>query len=103
MRRAARKDENHNPIAEHLESLGWSVLDMSRLGGGAPDMLAARRGFSALIEAKRDGKAKLKPGQQTFAAKWKGVCIKAISPEDAEEQLDLAEKYQYLRCAGYKA
>lgn len=51
----------------------------------------------------KDGSAKdkrqheLRAGQKTFAANWPGVCIKAVSPEDAEQQLNLAESFQYLR------
>jgi len=48
------------------------------------------------VECKQPGK-QLKPGQQEFARSWPGVVIKATSPEEAETQLDLAEKYQFLR------
>ena len=98
VRRAAKKDANHNDVADYLEALGWSVLDLSQLGKGKPDMLVARHGFSALIEVKDGGKVpskqKLSKDQETFAKGWKGVCIKALSPEDAEKQLRLAALYQ---------
>lgn len=106
MRRAARKDANHNDIAAHLKTCGFSVLDLSQLGHGKPDMLVARRGFAALVEAKDGSRPlrdrKLNDGQAKFAASWKGVCIKAESPEDAEKQLNLAESFQYLRMSGGK-
>lgn len=48
------------------------------------------------MEVKLPGK-KLNAGQQLFSRGWDGVVIKATSPEDAERQLDLAEKYTFLR------
>jgi len=44
--------------------------------------------------AKSPSRIKLTPDQETFAKGWKGVCIKALSPEDAEKQLRLAALYQ---------
>jgi hypothetical protein len=107
MRRAAKTDGTHSAIRDHLRAAGWSVHDTAPVGGGFPDLVCARRGFTALVECKNGtlspSRRNLNPGQVSFVSKWKGVCIKAVSPEDAERQLDLAEKYQYLRCAGYQA
>ena len=95
--RAAKVDANHGAIRDHLKTKGWSVLSLARLGNGAPDLLVGRRGFSALVEVKSSVGKRLREGQQLFARSWNGVCIKAVSPVDAETQLDRAEKYQYLR------
>lgn len=95
--RGGRVDANHGEIREHLRKIGWSVFDTSAVGRGFPDLVVARRGFSALVEVKNGSKKKLNAGQQQFSMGWDGVCIKATSPADAELQLDLAEKYQYLR------
>lgn len=101
MRRAAKKDANHNEIVKHLKAEGWAVLDLSRLGGGCPDILVSRRGFQVLVEIKDGSKPpsgrQLTDAQAKFWKDWPGVKIVAKSPEDAELQLDLAEKYQYLR------
>lgn len=95
--RAKKVDGNHGRIREHLRAIGWSVFDTSAVGRGFPDLVVARRGgFTALVEVKQPGK-KLNAGQQLFSRGWDGVVIKATSPEDAEQQLDLAEKYTYLR------
>lgn len=95
--RAKKVDGNHAAVREHLRNAGWRVFDSHDFGRNFPDLVVARRGgFTALVEVKQPGK-KLKPGQQEFARDWPGVCIKAEGPEDAECQLDLAEKYQYLR------
>jgi hypothetical protein len=39
MRRAARKDANHDEIADALRAAGCWVLDLSAVGGGCPDLL----------------------------------------------------------------
>lgn len=96
MRRAAKVDLTHAPIRDHLLMAGWSVKSTARVGDDFPDLIVARRGFTALIECKT-GKKKLSEGQSEFHRHWPGVVIKANNPLDAELQLDLAEKYQYLR------
>lgn len=101
MRRAARKDDNHNEVAKHLKDAGWKLLDLSGVGNGCPDILAGRGGFLALLELKDGTKPpsarKLTDAQERFWKDWPGVKIIAKSPEDAEAQLNLAESYQYLR------
>lgn len=93
MRRAARKDANHNSIADHLRSLGWSVLDLSRLGDGAPDMAVGKPGFAAVIEVKDGSKSpsdrKLTEDEERFRAGWEGPYVLALSPEDAAIQLEV--------------
>lgn len=94
--RAKKVDTTHGAIRDHLRAIGWSVFDTSAVGRGFPDLVCARRGFTALVEAKTPGRG-LNSGQQLFSRGWDGVTIKATSPQEAELQLDLAEKYQYLR------
>jgi hypothetical protein len=86
MRRAAKKDASHNPIADCLRNLGWSVLDLSRLGDGAPDMAVSRGGFCCLIECKSEG-GKLNAEQAAVKDRWQAAYIVAYSPEDALTQL----------------
>ena len=99
--RAKRVDSNHGQIRDYLRSTGWSVFDASALGRGFPDLVVARRGLTALVEVKDGAKCesarKLTDAQAKFWKDWPGVKIVAKSPEDAELQLDLAEKYQLLR------
>jgi hypothetical protein len=95
--RAKRIDGNHAEIRDHLRAVGWWVFDAHDLGRGFPDLVVARRGMIALVEVK-DGKGKrLNDKQQRLMAECPGVVIKATSAKDAETQLDLAEKYQFLR------
>jgi len=51
-RRRARVDANHAAVVAALRLRGWYVHDCSRLGGGFPDLVVARRGRIALIEVK---------------------------------------------------
>ena len=93
MRRAAKKDENHNTIADHLRKLGWSVLDLSRLGGGCPDMVVGRTdpGYCALVEVKRPGE-KLTEDQVDVKAKWDAPYFIAYTPEQIAADLYIAWK-----------
>lgn len=95
--RAKKVDGNHGAVRDHLRAIGWSVFDTAPVGRGFPDLVCARRGFTALVEIKDGEKKHLRPEQQRFAREWRGVVIKATSPSDAETKLDLAEKYQFLR------
>ena len=90
MRRAAKKDINHNAVADHLMSLGWSVLDLSRAGNGIPDMAIGRlgqRGQACLVEVKRDDKQELTEREQWIKDRWEGPYLIVTGPEDAERQL----------------
>jgi hypothetical protein len=42
MRRHAKKDTCHNPISKALIRAGCTVLDLSHLGDGVPDVLVRR-------------------------------------------------------------
>jgi hypothetical protein len=81
MRRAAKKDANHETIAAAFRKLGYSVLDLSRQGDDCPDMLCAKDGLSVLVEAKMP-KGKLTSGQRVFVANWRGAVEVARSVDD---------------------
>lgn len=87
MRRAAKKDGNHNAIAAYLKARGWSVEDTHRQSDGFPDLVAGVPGFACLIEVKEPG-GKLTPKEQQFAERWTGPYIVAYSGEHAEQQLN---------------
>lgn len=53
---AARTDANHGEIRTALRQLGCYVVDLSRAGGGVPDLLVGFRGTWFLIEAKDGSK-----------------------------------------------
>jgi len=95
MRQAARTDDNHQEIIDALRKVGCSVLDLSRVGSGAPDIAAGRMDINGvkhnyLIEIKNSNKPpsqrKLTPDQVKFHADWKGQ-INTVKSVD--EALDL--------------
>jgi len=92
-RRAARKDGNHNEIADGLRALGWYVMDLSRAGMGVPDILvgkpatAIHRGVVIPCEIKQPGKA-LTPKETDVRKAWEPCSYLVVtSLEDALEQL----------------
>jgi hypothetical protein len=72
MRRAARQDVNHAELADEFRRLGASVIDLSQLGGGIPDVCIGVGKQVALVEFKRDAKAKFTPDQLDFMTTWNG-------------------------------
>lgn len=87
MRYRARKDANHNDIADCFVSCGATVADTSQLGGDFPDMVIALCGFNVLVEVK-DGskspsKSKLSDGQNNFMLAWRGWYVVIKSVDDA--------------------
>ena len=70
MRLKARTDGTHKDIVKALRKVGCKVLDLSRVGGGCPDLLVRRRnGEPALMEVKT-ARGGLTPDQQRFIADW---------------------------------
>ena len=87
-RRAAKTDENHAAIRDHLRDGGWSVWDSSAVGRGFGDFVVSRLGHTAVLEAKVGAKG-LNELQRTFRDKWQGAYFVVRSPDDAERQLNL--------------
>lgn len=91
MRRAAKIDANQPSIIKAFRSLGWSVLVLSQMGQGCPDILCAKAGLTILAEIK-DGslpasQRKLTPDQRDFHRKWLG-CILIIKSIDDVSDFD---------------
>jgi hypothetical protein len=81
-----RHDDEHRPIVDTLERLGFACLDLSGVGGGAPDLLVADRGQLTLVEIKTAGTQyakRLRDSQRTFAARWPVPVVVLDSPESA--------------------
>lgn len=89
MRTAAKKDANHNEIADRLVELGWVVQDLSQLKNCC-DMAAAKNFFTVMIEVKDGSKPpsqrKLTKGETEFRNKWcqQGVWYLCESIEDVD-------------------
>lgn len=87
MRRAARTDANHAEIVRSLRVIGASVEDLSRVGGGCPDLLVGYHGVTLLLEVKDGTKPpsarKLTGDQVTWHERWRGQCAVVKSAEEA--------------------
>ena len=87
MRRAARVDANQAEIVKLLRKAGCSVLDMSRLGGGAPDIAIGYGGLTMLCELKDGSKPpsarKLTADEQKWHDTWTGGVRLITNPDDA--------------------
>lgn len=86
MRRAAKKDNNHNDIADAFRKLGWSWFDTHQVGNGFPDGVAGKHSFNILIEIK-DGALppsarKLTPMEADFHKTWLGAVHVVQSVDD---------------------
>lgn len=75
MRRAAKKDANHNEVAAEFSRLGCSVLDISQLKRCA-DVVVGKNGKSRVVEIKDGSKPpsarELTSGELDFSRSWKG-------------------------------
>ena len=64
-------DSNQAQIIADLKKIGVSVLNLSRVGGGCPDLLIGWQGKNILIEIKT-AKGNLNDLQIEFFKEWKG-------------------------------
>ena len=85
MRQYGHADATQAPIVAALRGLGYGVVNLSLLGQGIPDLLVAspdgRRLW--LIEVKdAQGKNRVNPAQQRFAAKFPAPVHVVRSVED---------------------
>lgn len=91
MRRKAKVDLNHAEIRDGLRQLGFSVLDLSRVGHGCPDLLVGGLHIHLnmycliLVEVKQE-KGKLTPEEETFFEEWKDY--PRIIARDIEDVLE---------------
>lgn len=85
MRRAAKVDSNHSEIVSEFRRLGASVIDLSRVGQGCPDLCVGIAKQTALVEVKRDAKAKFTDDQKDFMTYWNGQPVYRVNcVEDAQ-------------------
>ena len=86
MRRKARVDSNHQEVVAAFRKFGCSVLDLSRLGDGCPDLCVGYGGISRLVEIKDGSKPpsarKLTEDQKTFISVDKGGVRIVTSTDD---------------------
>ncbi len=84
----AKKDANHNEVVNALKEAGASVIDMSHVGRGFPDLIVGFNSETLLVEIKNPktsyGKKGLNKNQLKWREQWIGgtYCI-VDSPEAA--------------------
>lgn len=76
-----RRDANHATVVGWYTQAGCSVLDLSQVGYGCPDLLVGCAGVSDLCEVKIEGE-ELRLDQQTFRDKWRGSRAVKVSTMD---------------------
>lgn len=69
--RIKRRDGNHAEIVQAFQRCGYSVLDLSQVGDGCPDLLVGKRGHNTLVEIKMPSE-KLQPHQRAWHNIWNG-------------------------------
>ena len=84
---AKRVDENQRTIVHTFIALGASVLNLSTVGRGCPDLLIGYRGKSVLVEVKRNDKSTYTEPQVKFMQEWRGGAISRIDSVDAAIRL----------------
>ena len=72
-----RADENQAEIVSALRQLGATVVILSQVGGGCPDILVGYRGESYLMEIKGP-RGRLSKKQVEFHKSWRGGEISVI-------------------------
>ena len=82
-----RVDSNQQQIIHTFIALGASVLNLSRVGEGCPDILIGYKKHSVLCEIKRDNKAPYTESQVKFMQNWRGGPISRIDSVDAAIRL----------------
>lgn len=80
--RAARIDQNHTAVVDALRAVGASVQSLARVGNDCPDLLVGYRGVNYVLEVKTP-KGPVKPGQEKWAAQWKGQTAIVRSVDEA--------------------
>ena len=67
-----RVDGNQAAIIEAFERLGCSVVNLAQVGGGVPDLIVSKGGYSEFVEVK-SGKEELRKTQSDFRAETHGI------------------------------
>lgn len=84
-----RVDGNQKEIVDALEATGWSVCDVSAVGGGLTDLIIAKHALNILAEIKdpavRGTKNEYTKPQQRFHAGWKGLLVTLRTIDDVVE------------------
>ncbi len=85
-----RVDANHAEIVAALRKCGCSVLDLSHVGRGCPDILVSRNSQHMCLMEIKSGRGKLNKRQQEWIAEWSGPKIHVVySVQEALEAVGI--------------
>lgn len=84
-----RTDANQKELVAAIRKLGVSVLILSDLGKGCPDIALGHRGINYFCECKTE-KGKLTPAQELFFDQWRGQVSIIRSLDDVFELLNIS-------------
>ena len=83
-----KTDANQASIIATLREVGATVVDLSAVGKGVPDLLVGHRGATYLLEVKNvKGKNKTTPDQDVFYAWWRGGPVHIVRTADEALQV----------------
>ena len=86
-----------------LLACGWCrPADVPKRKGTA-DMVIGQGGITDMVEAKSGAKAKLEPGQKTFAEKWRGRPVVVLRNRSEAEAWARRERHERRRQSEAKA
>ena len=88
---AKRTDANHKEIMKAFRSAGATVLDLSRVGMGCPDLLISHQGSQALVEVKVPG-GKFTSQQELFMTCWQAPVHMVENVQEAEELVKIMKR-----------
>ncbi len=93
------RDANHGPVADAFERAGCSVLELTQVGAGCPDLCIGVAGRTFLVEvkdgSKRPSARKLRASQVKFADGWRGSPVHVV-----ESSIEAWELANLLRLGG---
>lgn len=79
---AKRTDSTQREIVDALRKLGYAVVDLSRVGGGVPDLLVAAGASDVFLVECKAPKGTLRASQEAFRRRWPGQVEVWRSAED---------------------
>ena len=94
MKYGAKKDANHHEVVDALRKAGASIVDMSHVGKGFPDLIVGFQSKTILMEIKNPKTSYGKKGLNKNQVKWKeqwlgGAYCTVDSPEAALQMIGM--------------
>lgn len=88
--RGRRTDSNQSAIVTALRAVGATVVDLSAVGRGVPDLLVGFRGQTYLLEVKNKlGRNRTTADQEVFYEWWRGTpAVIVYTTDDALKAID---------------